>query len=512
MTGPIVLTLLVRDEADIVGDMLRFHLRAGVDHVIAMDNASTDGTSDILRDFEAMGVLTRVDQPSDSYLQDVWTTEMARMALEDLGAAWVIPSDADEFWMPDDAGADLRDVLAAVPPDVPLVSCARANLFAPWEEIETLGWRDALVWRAVAPAPLSPARLRDPAPLEQPFAQGHMPPKAILRPEAVTRIGRGAHPHDVDLRGEGRARDVPVTIRHAPFRDRGEVAASVARIGRAIAADPTAGPDVSAKYRRWHAMAETGGIDAVTAEIMPAPEAIARDRMAGLIRPDSRLSEAVVPRDGSHAARLALSAAGGGPDRIWQDSAGPSVPVLLAGGTHAARGRVAARLKGLGVREIALPVEAPVDWQARIAAILRAMGSEPREPLLAELRASRRMHEGGWHGLLIDDPEITGARSLWRAFAAEGEVAPALILLADADTDTGGGEAVSELEAQSRDMPRLVASSSDLLGAAPERLHAAMACLGLWVPLSVALTSAPVATERAAPAPDLLRAGWGLAP
>ena len=46
----IAMTLVVRDEADIVGTWLDYHLASGVDVVIATDHRSVDGTSEILRE------------------------------------------------------------------------------------------------------------------------------------------------------------------------------------------------------------------------------------------------------------------------------------------------------------------------------------------------------------------------------------------------------------------------------------------------------------------------------
>jgi len=44
----LAMTLLVRDEADIIGEHLTFHLNAGVDLVLVTDHRSVDGTSDVL--------------------------------------------------------------------------------------------------------------------------------------------------------------------------------------------------------------------------------------------------------------------------------------------------------------------------------------------------------------------------------------------------------------------------------------------------------------------------------
>ena len=107
------MTLLVRDEADVVDAQLAYHLHAGVDHVIATDNASSDGTTAILERYERAGHLRLLREPGDDMRQAEWVTRMARLAAAEHGADWVVHADADEFWWP--RGGSLKDVLATVP-------------------------------------------------------------------------------------------------------------------------------------------------------------------------------------------------------------------------------------------------------------------------------------------------------------------------------------------------------------------------------------------------------------
>jgi hypothetical protein len=110
----VVLTLLVRDEVDVVDDFLRYHLDRGVDFVVATDHRSVDGTTDVLARYAREGHVHVIDESSESFRQAEWVTRMARLAATDFGADWVVNSDVDEFWWPRDGA--LRDVLTAVPP------------------------------------------------------------------------------------------------------------------------------------------------------------------------------------------------------------------------------------------------------------------------------------------------------------------------------------------------------------------------------------------------------------
>lgn len=127
------MTLLVRDEEDVLEWNLRYHLSRGVDHFIVTDNLSVDGTADILHRFSRKGVVTCLSEPSDDYSQDVWVTRMAKIAQAEMRPDWIIHSDADEFWWPD-GFRDLKGPLSSVSRDVQVVEVERHNFLGPRKE------------------------------------------------------------------------------------------------------------------------------------------------------------------------------------------------------------------------------------------------------------------------------------------------------------------------------------------------------------------------------------------
>lgn len=92
------MTLVVKNEEDILENNICFHLNNGVDFIYAIDNGSSDGTTDILEKYRKLGFLSYRIETSKEWKQDVWTSELSNKALNLYGATHVIHSDADEFW------------------------------------------------------------------------------------------------------------------------------------------------------------------------------------------------------------------------------------------------------------------------------------------------------------------------------------------------------------------------------------------------------------------------------
>ena len=105
----IVMTILVKNEVDIIETNIRVHAALGVDAFVVMDNDSTDGTTEILERLSGQFEI-RVIKERGLYNQAVWMKRLASEAKR-IGADWVINNDADEFWIPS-GEKSLRQLLA----------------------------------------------------------------------------------------------------------------------------------------------------------------------------------------------------------------------------------------------------------------------------------------------------------------------------------------------------------------------------------------------------------------
>jgi tetrahydromethanopterin S-methyltransferase subunit G len=269
----VVMTLLARDEADIVESWLDFHLDAGADFVVATDNRSEDGTTEILERYAKAGHVHLIHEPGEDLRQDEWVTRMARLAATEFGADWVINSDADEFWWP--RGESLGSVLGAVPDRYGTVS-AFLRVFVPRPGEEAFAERMTVRFSALAP-------INDPASLYKPIR------KVIHRGHPEIRLTRGNHAL-VDspfapLRGF-----FPVECFHFPLRSAAQAAHKAELQGTAwrhIERAPTA------YHRNMFDALRTGRIGDYYASLVVDDDELERGRADGRLVVDTRLRDAL---------------------------------------------------------------------------------------------------------------------------------------------------------------------------------------------------------------------------
>ena len=274
----IVMTLLVRDEQDILRENLDFHLSRGVDFIIVTDNLSRDSTPAILDEYRRRGVVRVLHEPQDDYMQTAWVTRMARLAATEHGADWVINSDADEFWFPDIPGASLKDVFASSAAAMAAVSVARVNfpvvptslpLSAPFFERLTL--RDTQSIQA---------------------AGKPLPPKVAHRANPLIEVDQGNHA----VRCDGAVVDcgaVPLTILHFPIRSYAQFHNKIQLGGAAYARNTKLKRSVGATWRILYQALLDGRLPEEFRRLNPDDGEVDAQVSSGRLQHDVRLRDAL---------------------------------------------------------------------------------------------------------------------------------------------------------------------------------------------------------------------------
>lgn len=262
----LVMTLLVRDEEDVIEANLAHHHDHGVDFVIATDNGSVDGTVAILEAEERAGRLRLIHEPEDTYAQHRWVTRMARLAAAEHGADWVINNDADEFWFP--RSGDLASTLASVPEDVDVVVAQRHNLIARPDG--------------------EPMVIRQATALQHPgLGDGPLPPKVAHRAHPEITVLQGNH--EVDGLSGGTLDDGRIDILHVPVRSYAQFANKIAKGGAAYARNTELPQEVGHQWRRLHARQQDGTFDEEWAGLLLSDAAVAAGLADGSLVRDERL-------------------------------------------------------------------------------------------------------------------------------------------------------------------------------------------------------------------------------
>lgn len=294
------MTLLVRNEEELVAANLDYHLAQGVDAVIVTDNGSTDGTRAILAAYEARGAVQVIDDPDESQAQARQVTHMARLAATEHGADWVINNDADEFWIPQ--LGRLHDVFAAVPQRYGQVLARRSNFVVP-PPGDGPFHRRMVVREARS---LTPHGTR-------------LEPKVAHRARADVRVATGNHHLEHPPLASAPIADL-VEVFHFPVRSFAQFAQKVEQTGRAYAAPGTRrhNDDDGRDQRMLYDLQQRGQLQAWFDAHAPSPEAVAAGLRDGTLVLDRRLEHAMdrrEPAPGADRARAIVAAALGFAER-----------------------------------------------------------------------------------------------------------------------------------------------------------------------------------------------------
>lgn len=322
----IVETLVVRDEVDVVGAQIAFHLNAGVDFVLATDHGSRDGTSEVLEQYVRDGVLRRF--PVEGEMREsVWRTQMARLAATEHGADWVINTDADEFWLP--RAGTLAEALAAIPDRFGIV-WALSRHFVPRPE-DGRDFGERMTVRVS-----SPASINDTSTPYRPHQ------KVAHRGDPDIRIRFGAHLANAPRLSPLHHWHV-ADVLHFPFRTFEQYERKCVR--------RAGGDTFLGQYVKAFRAAQAGRIEDVYRSLIVDDATLARGRAAGVLVVDTRLRDAFRALRITDGARRGMPAAPpppGDPARAYAEAAAlrEADVVRMAREIDTLRARIAAAEKG----------------------------------------------------------------------------------------------------------------------------------------------------------------------
>lgn len=273
----LIMTLLVRDEQDILEENIDYHLSQGVDFIIATDNLSADRTPDILKKYESKGVLHLIEETRDDYSQHEWVTRMARMAARDFGADWVINNDADEFWWPEN-DRDLKTYLSRVDDNVQSVTVRRQNFpMLSANGTEDLPFFERLIVRDTA----SENALGRP-----------LPPKVCHRAHPNIDVAQGNHAVSLDGKSTS-AHPGEAIIFHFPVRSYAQFENKIRLGGAAYARNTILNKAIGNAWRHLYDEYKAGRLQDFYREMIPTQESLSVRIASGRYVTDRRLMDSL---------------------------------------------------------------------------------------------------------------------------------------------------------------------------------------------------------------------------
>lgn len=273
----LVMTILCRNEVDIIEANIRVHASLGVDAFVVMDNGSTDGTREKLEALTNEFELHIIDE-FGAYQQAKWMRQLAVYAREKLSANWVISNDADEFWLPEKGS-----IKGYLQHKDSVITVSRSNMLLTEEALKDGYDFTQATHRVQYPICYDrEVQKNDPniSMLLVPLS-----PKVIVNPNGFIKISGGNHRAKhwgkwLTAKTENRIR-----VYHYPIRSYQQFEANI-KHRQALLKDPSI--RMGDHYRRWVKLLEQGQLRAEFERLILSKESIKTLEKLQVVKADSR--------------------------------------------------------------------------------------------------------------------------------------------------------------------------------------------------------------------------------
>ncbi|WP_221793823.1 glycosyltransferase family 2 protein [Oceanobacter mangrovi] len=277
------MNLLIKNEADIIADNIRFHATQGVDCFVIMDNGSTDGTRDIVAELSKSVEMLVIDRPQLDYQQSNWKTEMAVKSRKLLGADWSIANDADEFWL-----ADSQNLKTNLTSWGSIVQCKRVNMI-PDERFFDAG-SSYLDFPYKVKSPVQNKGQDIIGDDHFAVALSNINGKVIVNNHGLLRVKGGNHRAWHAWGFINQRRDPSITVYHYPVRSRENFTSHIENRARLLEKGVSKMGD---HYRRWVRLLQQGQLEQELRRLALLPADAETLKNFGIIQRSSEVGERI---------------------------------------------------------------------------------------------------------------------------------------------------------------------------------------------------------------------------